>query len=53
MIDNHKSLLNVLDDSVEINMIIDHLLETLEEEFNTNDCCIGSAIETGIDFLSI
>jgi len=54
MIDNTKSLLNVQNDSVEINMIIDHLLDTINEEKGlTNDCSLGSALETCIDFLTI
>lgn len=55
MIDNNKSLLNVHEDSVEIGMVIDFLLENIDnsDEKLSNDCCLGSAVETGIDFLSI
>lgn len=56
MIDNNKSLLNVQNENYEINLIIDHLLSSLDNEEEIkglgNHSCFGSAIETGIDFLT-
>lgn len=54
MIDNNKSLLNLEENDYEINMIIDQLIDDIKDTtVYPNDCCVGAAIDTGIDFLTI